>query len=586
MSKTPLTGPPPTASVPSGRQPVGDIAVRAYGKYYLIRKLAEGGMAEIFLAKQVGVEGFERDVVIKRMLNHLSEVPDFVTMFLDEARLASRLSHPNIVQINDLGLADGCYFISMEYLAGEDFSTVLRTAARRRTFVPIPIVLRVIIEAARGLDFAHNSTDAKGQPLNIVHRDVSPSNIFVTYSGQVRMLDFGIAKAESRLTNTTSGVVKGKYQYMSPEQARTTTVDRRSDVYSLGVSLYESLTNTRPFARDSDLAILNAVLTNEYRKPTEVRPDLPLELESIIVKALAPIPENRYQSAADFAADLEKYLGAQLSHGTSKTLAQFMVTFFGQERVVQKTQIESLKELSDRGVDVPGYSNPHSPKTEPDGTPPAAWSTADKTRPGVKHALVGEDVELDFSKPKETTGKKGLVYGVIAGVVLLAIGIGAGRFFAGTRGETTVVTENTSVDAAVAKVESVDAAVSVVDAPDAAVMHIEEPADAAVAQVKVPVITAAPIVLTEKVVQRVVSEYRRQLEACCQKYKDDLPSAQGQMRITFTIATSGKVTNATSEFDNKEVGKCLGKIVKGMRFPRHKPNDVTLTLPVSYTVAK
>ena len=202
------------------REPVGQVAVRPFGTYFLVRKLAEGGMAEIFLAKQVGVEGFERNVVIKRMLQHLSNVPDFVSMFLDEARLASRLAHPNIVQINDLGFADGCYFISMEYLPGEDFSTVLRTSARRREYVPYHVSLRVIAEAARGLHYAHEFTDAKGKPLNIVHRDISPSNIFISYTGQVKVLDFGIAKAESRVTNTTAGVVKGKYMYMSPEQAR------------------------------------------------------------------------------------------------------------------------------------------------------------------------------------------------------------------------------------------------------------------------------------------------------------------------------------------------------------------------------
>src|SRR5438105_9266601 len=165
--------------------PVGTPSLQAYGKYILVRKIAEGGMAEIFLAKQVGAEGFERNVVIKRMLSHLSAVPDFVGMFLDEARLAARLAHPNVIQINDLGLADGCYYICMEYLAGEDFSTLLRTAARRREYVPLAISLRVVAEAARGLDFAHNFTDAQGKPLNVVHRDISPSNISVTYNGQV-----------------------------------------------------------------------------------------------------------------------------------------------------------------------------------------------------------------------------------------------------------------------------------------------------------------------------------------------------------------------------------------------------------------
>ncbi|MBS1149294.1 MAG: masK, partial [Myxococcaceae bacterium] len=171
---------PPTTTPQGSRDPIGQVAVRPFGKYFLVRKLAEGGMAEIFLAKQVGVEGFEKNVVIKRMLQHLSSVTDFVNMFLDEARLATRLAHPNIVQINDLGHTDGCYYICMEYLAGEDFSTLLRTSARRREYAPLNIALRVLSEAATGLHYAHEFTDAKGNPMNVVHRDVSPSNIFIT----------------------------------------------------------------------------------------------------------------------------------------------------------------------------------------------------------------------------------------------------------------------------------------------------------------------------------------------------------------------------------------------------------------------
>src|SRR5690349_3227989 len=161
--------------------------IERYGKYFLVRKIGEGGMAEIFLAKHVGAEGFERNVVIKRMLQHLSSVSDFIKMFLDEARLAARLAHQNIIQIHDLGLADGCYYIAMEYLAGEDLSTLLRTAERRREFGPLQVVMKVIAEAAHGLHFAHEFTDDQGKRIGLVHRDISPSNIYVTYQGQVKL---------------------------------------------------------------------------------------------------------------------------------------------------------------------------------------------------------------------------------------------------------------------------------------------------------------------------------------------------------------------------------------------------------------
>ena len=166
-------------------------------------------MAEIFLAKQVGPEGFERDVVVKRMLAELTKNTDFVTMFLDEARLAARLHHHNIVQIHELGQEGGHYYICMEYLAGEDFSTILRAAAKKKEYVPFGIIAKVIVDAAHGLHHAHEFSDSTGKPFNLVHRDVSPSNIFVTFDGHVKMLDFGIAKAESRVTKTSAGVVKG-----------------------------------------------------------------------------------------------------------------------------------------------------------------------------------------------------------------------------------------------------------------------------------------------------------------------------------------------------------------------------------------
>ena len=187
---------PPQTTLPVTEAGLAPL-LQPYGPYVLVRKLAEGGMAEIFLAKLLGADGFERNVVIKRMLPHLTNSPDFVEMFRDEARLAAKLAHPNIVQIQELGFADGCYYICMEYLAGEDFSTTLRLAGRRRHYVPYPVVLRVLIDAARGLHYAHEFCNEAGQPLNIVHGYIYPSNLYLTYQGQVKVLDFGSAKAES-----------------------------------------------------------------------------------------------------------------------------------------------------------------------------------------------------------------------------------------------------------------------------------------------------------------------------------------------------------------------------------------------------
>src|SRR5512140_3544442 len=362
-SARPLSTPAPLNSAPA--EPV-----KPFGKYFLVRKLAEGGMAEIFLAKQVGAEGFERNVVIKRMLQHLSSVSDFVAMFLDEARLAARLSHQNIVQINDLGMADGCYYICMEYLAGEDFSTILRAAGRRREYVPLGVTCRVLIDAANGLHFAHEFQDERGKALGIVHRDISPSNIYVTYQGQVKVLDFGIAKAESRVTHTTAGVVKGKYMYMAPEQARGNPVDRRADVFALGVGLYEAFTNVRPFSRDNDLAILNAVLRCEFKPPRQLRPDLPAELENIVMKAMAAKLEDRYPSAGAMAADLERFVAGATSASGGALVAAYVKSLFGEERVAVKTRIPTLASLAPAGLQLPGFSPDAKTQAAP-ASPPA-----------------------------------------------------------------------------------------------------------------------------------------------------------------------------------------------------------------------
>ncbi len=530
-------------------------------------------MAEIFLAKQVGVEGFEKNVVIKRMLQHLSSVPDFVNMFLDEARLATRLNHPNVVQINDLGMADGFYYICMEYLAGEDFSTVVRTASRRREYVPLDVTLRVIADAALGLHFAHEFTDAKGNRLNIVHRDVSPSNIFVSYTGQVKVLDFGIARAESRVTQTTAGVVKGKYQYMAPEQARTGTVDSRADVYSLGVSLYEATTNTRPFARDNDLAILNAVLANDYKAPNLVRPDLPDEVCRIITKALAADVEQRYQTALEFAQDIERFLQGHTSGGGSTSLATFMASFFGPDRVASKTRIDSLAELSAKGVDVPGMANPASPGTDP--------SITNLSSEGATKA-VGVPTSV---KMKRRTGFA-LIGGTVGLVVALAGALAWALFFRVPAGGGTVQ-PNLTPDAG-----TVVTPPPVVDAGPAPVADagapapVPEPEDAGAAEQRHPNLPPQPVTLTAPLILKVVSAHKPAIYNCFQQHKGDLPADEGKLKVTFTIVSSGKVSAAQSELSDKQVGRCVEQVVKGMHFPVHKDKEVSLTLPFEWQVKR
>lgn len=316
---------------------------RRFGKHILVQKLAEGGMAELFIAKQLGAEGFERTVVIKCMLEHFSRSAEFREMFLDEARLAARLFHPNIVQITDLGVAEERHFICMEYLPGEDLETLIQTLQQRGENIPIPLAARILLSACEGLEFAHGFQEA-GRRLNLVHRDVSPSNVFLTFQGVVKLLDFGIAKASSRVTNTQPGTLKGKWGYMSPEQARGEPLDARSDLFSLGVTFYELLTGRRMVERDNEVGVLMALMNQDNPPPSSLRADIPSALDAIVLKAIARDREQRYQSAAELRGDLERFLSTSPITGSSQ-LAHYMTTVFGAAWVEKKSNIPTLAEL-------------------------------------------------------------------------------------------------------------------------------------------------------------------------------------------------------------------------------------------------
>lgn len=581
------------------------IAVRPYGKYFLVRKLAEGGMAEIFLAKQVGAEGFERNVVIKRMLQHLSSVPDFVTMFLDEARLAARLAHPNIVQINDLGLADACYYICMEYLAGEDFSTVLRTAVRRREALPLAVVLRVVADAAHGLHFAHQFTDELGAPLNIVHRDISPSNILVTYQGQAKLLDFGIAKAESRVTKTTAGVVKGKYMYMAPEQAAGNAVDRRADVFSLGVCLYEAVTQHRPFARDNDLAILNAVLNCDFEPPRKWRPDLPADLERIILKALARRAEDRFQSAGQLATELESCLTGLAANTSTQLVGQYLESSFGPERIASKTRIPSLSGMAASGVDVPGFSNPLAPKTDPEGqlatahrseadAPPTLAVRIKPLGPKALEAAASAATEVaEVSSSEPTASAPGrialgpMAKGALLGAALVAAALG-GVFVSRWSGASEARSApGPALAPMAADPQPSSGTTAPVPTPPAPVQSAPVAATAVESPPSVGTRPAPrePVLLSLADVQRVVAKQRKAFMSCFEANKASLDAEQGTTNVQISILSSGRVASVTTDVGGP-LGQCLQAEAKRLRFPVHRDKEVTLTLPLAFEVKR
>ena len=318
---------------------------RQFGKYHLISHLATGGMADIFLASQKSIGGFEKLLVIKRILPNLAKDRKFIEMFLDEARIAAQLNHPNVIQIFDLGQVQGRFFIAMEYLSGESLSYVIRNRRKLKSTIPSHLAAGIIMQAAEGLHHAHEMTSADGSPLGIVHRDISPQNIFIQYDGGVKVVDFGIAKATMRSTKTKTGTLKGKYSYMSPEQVQGVDLDARSDVFALGIVFWECLVGRKLFNQQNDLELLKAVVGTDAPSPKEINPYVPQELADIVLHALSRRREDRYQSAAEFRRDLAAYLKKTSQDSDTMAIGRFMREAFSDRISKKRSIIEGAKRL-------------------------------------------------------------------------------------------------------------------------------------------------------------------------------------------------------------------------------------------------
>ncbi len=308
------------------------------GPYQIIKRLATGGMAELYLARRRGLQGFQKTVALKRVLSDYAGEPEFVNMFLDEARLSAGLNHPNIVQVHELGSADGQYFFVMEYVVGLNLRELRDLCKHVRVALPVEHALTIICGAAAGLHYAHEQVDYRGRSQGIIHRDVSPSNVLVSFDGAVKVADFGVAKSADRRSRTEVGLIKGKIGYMSPEQCRNRPLDRRSDVFSLGVLLYELTTGTRLYCGANDFAVLEATVQGKFEPPSRVCAGYPADLEQIVLRALAPEVENRYASARDFSRDLENYARAHGVVLSNASLSDFLRGLCQTERAVEGTE--------------------------------------------------------------------------------------------------------------------------------------------------------------------------------------------------------------------------------------------------------
>ena len=414
---------------------MSDIRPTRLGKFELLARIAKGGMAEIFLARQSDRVGLSRLVVVKRILPHLAEEAPFVEMFLEEARLAALISHPNVVQIYDVGESEGDFYIAMEYIDGPSVGVLTRRARQSKIPVPPLIAAEIVAQSCDGLHAAHELRDEGGVPLGLVHRDISPHNLMLTRNGMVKLLDFGVAKAQDSAVKTNTGSIKGKFPYMSPEQCRGDNLDRRTDVFSLGVVFYELVCAERLFQRPTDLMTLKAITEDPLPLPRDRNPELPEELSEVIRRALSRDRDVRYSDAAQFGQALRSALAGLGERTSAKTLATYVEERFGDEL---EQRAATLREVSRKptgahvAVVEQGFGSSRSAsaslasmrslerQTGPlDGDSISSVYTVDERPPNTRSSTVNRP---DGGEPRS---RRWLVI-LVAGVLLCGLAVAAG----------------------------------------------------------------------------------------------------------------------------------------------------------------
>ncbi len=434
------------------------------GKYTLVRKLATGGMAEVFLARIDGPMGFAKKCVVKRILPHFNDDPRFIEMFLGEARLAAELNHPNLVQIFDFGEANGQYYLAMEFIDGPNVRVLNQATRRLHGAMDFALAARIIFLAAEGLHFAHELRNEQGEFLNLVHRDISPDNILVSRNGGVKVVDFGIAKASSQPHLTKSGMINGKMAYMPPEQLAREPLDRRADLFALGIVLYELITGGMPFDATSEVSIIQAIMSQQpLERATVYRPDCPPMLEAIVNRCLEKDREKRYPSCRELQADLEKFI-----QSTGQSVGTREVAMLVEESIEKEPESKSGEVVPSGGLDRTVPSAKSAERRQAD-QPATAPGTGGGTT-GLSSTALREVESSRGAPPKNYTP-------IVVGLAIAVVGLATAAYFAFKTpppapqpppSKPVAIVEPPPVvvpDAAVAVAEPLDA--SVPEAPDA-----------------------------------------------------------------------------------------------------------------------
>jgi serine/threonine protein kinase len=429
-----MASPAPRTSAPIIR----DLTGRRLGRYEVLTQLASGGMATVYIARAQGVAGFERLVAIKVLHPHLAHDEEFISMFLDEARLAARIRHANVVGTLDISDTQGDgYFLVMEYVEGDHFGALLRSAAKGGEKLPVPVVARIIMDSLAGLSAAHRLTDGSGAALDIVHRDVSPHNILVDADGVARITDFGVAKAQVRLSSTRDGQFKGKLSYMAPEQAASGFADQRSDLFSMGIVLWESLTGRRLFRGENNADVLNKILNPDVPSPSSFDPQLG-PFDSVAAKALARDGADRYQSADEFLEAVEEAAGKIGGVATPRAVAREVKRWLGEKIEAERRSVQNSIEALGRSEVNPGVL------PRPEGGSQPSQPNVSRVRPiPSDDATLGAKPSTMVSTPPPAESSRAWIWIAVALLGLIFAGGGgvSAWLLFGPREETTAAVE-------------------------------------------------------------------------------------------------------------------------------------------------
>jgi serine/threonine protein kinase len=546
---------------------------RRLGNYHVLEAIGQGGMGSIFLAKRVGVGGFEKAFVIKCMLESLAGDAELEKMFINEARLAARLSHPNIAQIYDFGVADGNYYIAMEHIAGEDIKRIINRLHARGRQIPVPIALRILIDLCAGLDYAHTLSE-NGLPLGIIHRDVSPANVMVSYQGTVKLLDFGIAKAAFRTNATRTGVLKGKQAFLSPEQISGLGVDPRSDVFCSGLVMHMLLCQRHPFWRGTGFATMQAIGHDPPADPRHHRPDLPEAVAAIIGRALARDRNQRFSSAAEMSTALNQALAQLAPDRSTCDVAAFMVDLFGEAARDRRSRLPSITDPPTD--DVPRVSAAPPPAVEAPGT--GAETQAIPRSADVSTAELGTSSFRTRRLPVIVTV---VGFGLAALLMVMALRVPPPHDQARRPPPPAPARLDIVVPAPV---------------PSEPVLAISEPPLRAEPWLEpAPPLRSDPARgrgapsrqarLDRRRLDSVMNTARPRFAACLRRHAGTLASAKGQVTVGLVVAGSGKVVaveTTTPGAGSPALVSCLEGAAGRLRFPPHAKRRIGFAFPLAY----